>query len=180
MEQAACGRRDHQQADGVRPRGLAEDRHATGIAAEGGDVVAHPSQRRDLILEPQVARGPILGVEFRMGEEAEDAEPVVDRHKDDARARQRGPIVDRQGAGSEAEAPAVDPHYDGPFLAGGVRGGPDVQRQAILAVVDRPVRVAGDADARTPRAEAPGVQRPPPGSTGRGGRQRKGPTGGAA
>ena len=37
------------------PGRLAEDRHVAGVAAEGGDVVAHPLQRRDLVEQAEVA-----------------------------------------------------------------------------------------------------------------------------
>ena len=49
----------------------------SGIAAEVGDVVAHPAQRRLLVGQAVVA-DVARRTQRRMGQEAERAEPVVD------------------------------------------------------------------------------------------------------
>ena len=70
-----------------------------------------------------------------MGEEAERAHAVVERHQDDVLA---GPVLTvelRLGAPAFAEAAAEDPHGHGQLLVhlpGGL--GPDIQVKAVLAV----------------------------------------------
>src|SRR5262249_58083465 len=109
VKEAGRERRRHQRADRERSRRLAEDRDVARIAAEGRDVVAHPAQRRDLIEQAVVARGAVsrLARQLGMREEAEDAEPVVERDDDDAFARQRLAVVARLGSGARLEAAAV-------------------------------------------------------------------------
>jgi hypothetical protein len=47
-----------------------------------------PAQRRELILEAEIAGG-AFGIEIGMREKSEHAEPVVERHHDDAASRKR-------------------------------------------------------------------------------------------
>ena len=54
VEQAARSGYRHQRRHRDAARRLAEDRHVAGVAAERGDVVAHPLQRRDLVAEAEV------------------------------------------------------------------------------------------------------------------------------
>ena len=54
LEQAACLRRSEQGEHALAAGGLAEDRHVAGIAAEGGDVVAYPLQRGDLVEQAEI------------------------------------------------------------------------------------------------------------------------------
>src|SRR5687767_7122093 len=56
MEEAVRGRRRGQHADRHPPGGLAEDRHGVRIAAELRDVVLHPPQGGNLILQTVIAR----------------------------------------------------------------------------------------------------------------------------
>ena len=58
-----------------------------GIAAERGDVVAHPLERGDLVEDAEVAGALRCRRKLVEVEEAERAEPVVDRHEHDAVAR---------------------------------------------------------------------------------------------
>ena len=78
-----------------RARGFAENGDVGWIAAERGDVVAHPAQRRDLVEQAVVAGDSCRGflAEFGMGEIAEHAEPVVYRNQDDAAPGEGAPIV---------------------------------------------------------------------------------------
>lgn len=46
----------HQNADLPSATGLTEDRDATGISAEIGDVVPNPLKRRDQIQHPHIGR----------------------------------------------------------------------------------------------------------------------------
>ena len=180
----ACGARHREQrADADRAGRLARDRHGVGVAAEGRDVVAYPLQGPHLVEEAEVRRC--------VGQEREplDAEPVVDRDRDDAVAGEGGAVGHRYGAGAVDERAAVDPdeHRQAPRVR--VRG-PHAQVEVLVAR-DRGVRqqrrrtVAGSpASAPSGRARRPRGCRstrapvPAPGSGGRPpGRRRKGSRG---
>src|SRR6185437_11702460 len=65
--------------------GLAEYRHTMRIAAKLRDVVAHPLQSGDLVLEPGVARAvAALLAQFGVSQKTEGAYPVGNRHEHDA------------------------------------------------------------------------------------------------
>ena len=87
-------RRDDQRRDELRSGAVAHERYVPLVAAEAVHVLLQPGQRCDLIRDRVVAaagdgRAAVLGREGRVREEAEDAEPVVDRDKDDGlRARE--------------------------------------------------------------------------------------------
>ena len=88
-EQTCGGRAGQQRGHDASARGLAEQRHPAGVAAERGDVVAHPRAARTA---RRAGRGwsrtsCASGAERRQVEEAERAEPVV--HRDDRRRRRR-------------------------------------------------------------------------------------------
>ena len=128
------GRR--RQAVRIRRAGrLATDRHVAGVAAEGGNVVVHPAQRRDQIEKRVVARRVSLGLlrQLRMGEEAEDAQPVVHRDQHDALSCQAFAVVDRHRARAFGVGAAVDVDVDRPLLRRRCRGRPHVQVQAVFA-----------------------------------------------
>ena len=134
VEQAAGSGYRHQRRHRDAARRLAEDRHVAGVAAERGDVVAHPLQRRDLVAEAEVRVERPLGggIAGDVGE-AERAEPVVERDVDDvAGAGERVPGVPRHGRRPDAERAAVDPHHHGPRRAGRRRRD-HVDRQAVFA-----------------------------------------------
>ena len=113
---------------------LAEDRDIVGIAAEGGDVALHPLQAGDLVEQAVVARGMLrqFGGERGMGEEAQHADAIVDRHHDHAALGQPRAVEGRTRGRAYLEAAAVDPHHDRQ-RALGVDRRPDVQGEAILA-----------------------------------------------
>jgi hypothetical protein len=130
-EQPARAVHRHQAGRAHGARRLAGDRHLVGVPPEGGDVVAHPLERRDLVEQPAVLRSAVAEQQEAVG-----AEPVVDRHRDDAVPGEGRPVVHRHGAGPEHEGAAVDPHQHG--QAGGVRvGRPDVEVEDLLARDDR-------------------------------------------
>src|SRR5215472_205708 len=114
----------HRQAAGR----LARDGHVVRIAAEARDVALDPAQCRLLVHQPVVAgRAARPGGERRVGEEAERAEAVVDRHDDGAGRRELGAVI---VAGSVLdETSAVDPHQHGPaaLIVTTYRRGVDVQ-----------------------------------------------------
>ena len=96
LEQSARLGQAEQRAHAHAARGLAEDGHVLGIAAEGRDVLAHPGERRDLVEDALVAgRRDAPAGQLVKAQEAERAEPVVDRHHHDVAAlRERRSVVE--------------------------------------------------------------------------------------
>ena len=91
-------------------------------------------ERGDLVEQPDVpGPGELVAEQLGEMEKAEGAEPVVDGHDDDvAPWHQAGAVVPGDAARAGGERAAVDPDHDRP--AGVVEaGGPDVERQAVLA-----------------------------------------------
>src|SRR3546814_10120250 len=82
---------------------------SSDLAAEGADVVAHPAQRRGLVLEPGVAGARVgLAEQVLHPQEAERAEPVVDGDHDDVVVeRERGAVVPRRAAAARRERSSV-------------------------------------------------------------------------
>ena len=112
-EEPARRRRRHQRRDRVAARRLAEHRDARGIAAEGGDVLPHPSEQRDLVAQPEVAlERALAGAVAREVEVAERAEPVVEAHVHDAPAAHEPLALTREvPRRARAVSPAVDEHH---------------------------------------------------------------------
>ncbi len=79
MEQAFACRHRHHGRDLAAAAGLAEDRHVGRIAAEFGDVVAHPFERRDQIEHAGIGAVGELRQQLPEIEKAERVQPVVDR-----------------------------------------------------------------------------------------------------
>lgn len=113
--------------DAHAARALAEDGDVVPVAADAGDVAVHPVQRRLLVGEAEVADAreavcfQVVGNGFG-GEEAEEADAVVDCDADDWRA-DRGRVVNQfyhvvagVRRGAEQERAAVDPDHDGEVL----------------------------------------------------------------
>ena len=61
-EKSFGGGHGQQCGDGVRSRTLAEDRHVVGVAAEDGDVLAHPGKRHHEVAQVQVVVEGVLAV----------------------------------------------------------------------------------------------------------------------
>ncbi len=134
--------RDEVVAHRHRSGRLAGDGHLLRVAAEAGDVVVHPPQRRLLVGQAVVA-GFAIAAQRRMGQEAQRSQPVVDRDDDDVAPRGEPAGVVDVGAAVEEPAP-VDPHHDRPS-GGGRRAGrrPDVEVEAVLTGGPSEVRVEG-------------------------------------
>lgn len=92
-----------------------------------------PFEGLDLVHQAVVAGHAVQGfrAERRVGEIAEDAKPVVDRHHHDAFGGETRTVIEGLAAGSRDQRAAVDPDDDRRRLS--VSGRPDVQRQAVLA-----------------------------------------------
>ena len=159
-DQVLRHRRRHLRADRGRACRLAGDGHAPGVSAEGRDVLLHPAQRRGLIEQPVVARCVVRRLlrQFRVGEEAEDAEAVVNGDGHDAAAGHALAVVARLGAvpGHEPAAVKIDEHRQ-PLSAR--RGGrPDVEVEAVFAhPVGAEAHVAEDGVLHAARAELDGL-----------------------
>ena len=135
-EPARAGRdqvREHRHATGRLPG----DRDVARIASELCDVAPYPAQRR-LLVHQAVVAGRTAGPrrERRVGEEAERAQPVVDRDDDDAGRRELRSVV--VAAGILGEAAAVDPDQHRPVSLAAQRRRGDVEVQAVLSKGPRP------------------------------------------
>lgn len=135
----APGTDEGMQPDRFRSRALAEQRHVVPIAAEIGDVPLHPLERPDLVAETEV----VVAV---VGEEAEGAQAVVERHHDRlAGGREIGAVVQVPGArscrgdGSSSRAlversTVNEDHHRQLHVYSRAAGHPDVEIQAIFAL----------------------------------------------
>ena len=98
----------------MAPADSPNTRDVRGIAAEGRDVLPHPGERRDLIEQTRIGRRVLrFALERRQMQEAERAEPVVDRHHHDVAAPgEARAVVDglRSRAGGEGAAVEPDQH----------------------------------------------------------------------
>ena len=105
----------HQGRDLSAAAGLAIDGHVVRVAAEGGDVLVNPAQSRGQVGDARVAGGLIGRVVLRQVQEAQDVQPVVDRHGDHvAVAGLIGAVVGQHLHGAAAGvAAAVEPDHDG-------------------------------------------------------------------
>ena len=107
------------------------------VAAERGDVLLDPPQRRHDVEQAAVGRRVVEQ------QEAVDAQPVVERHADGAVAGEGAAVVGRDRAAAVAVRAAVDPHQHGQALAAAL-GGPDVEVEAVLALDDGLLEDAGE------------------------------------
>ena len=102
MEQPfALGHR-HQRGDFSTTSRLTEDRDEIRVAAEAGDIVAHPLERGDDVEQARAARQREVGshriAEIRV---TEHVEPMIDGHDDDVvRLREAGAVENAAGAGA--------------------------------------------------------------------------------
>ena len=113
----------------------------SGSPPKTGDVVAHPTQRGQLVLESPVRREPVGIGQVPMTQEAQSAEAVIDGHDHGvAVAHQLPAPVEEDRAAPRGEAAAVDEDHDRsalPRLRPSVRRQfrrPHVEREAVLAV----------------------------------------------
>ncbi len=190
MEETPGERAGLQHGNAIGAGGLPEDGDVVRVAAEFRNVGANPMQRLDLIAIALVARDATsaLGGQFGMREVAETTQAIVDGHHHRAVSGEQPARV--HGARSRLQAAAVDPHHDRTPFPGMGGFGPDIQRQAIFALLgqQRAGRriVKGNADVRalnahrTRRGRIENAVPRDQGTTGAGGAQRRSPTGGAA
>ena len=148
MEQPRSRRTQQLHARAGTARTLPTHRHPLRVPIEVADVIMHPPQRRRLVLYPLVARRRepvrrVLRRQVALGEEAKQAEAVVDGHIHE------GLGVGHEAAGVQDVTPreraAVDVHVHGEAarrLGRGVGGGGHGQVQAVLGAL-QPARTVG-------------------------------------
>ena len=165
-----------------------------GIAAEGRDVVAHPAQRGQLVLEAPVPDQPVRVGQVPVTQEAERAEPVVDGHHHGVAVAHEVPApVEEDRPAARGEAAPVDEDHDRacpcPGSCVGDAGSSGVQtlseRQSSLCGSDADGSEGlvmpgsgGDCGAIGPKVDASRIS--PHASASNGGRQRSAPTGACA
>ena len=180
-EETLRPRRPEERRDAEAAGRLSCDGDPRRVAAEAGDVVPHPLERRDLVQDAVHAGGGELGAEARQVGEAQRPQAIVDGDGDDVAVRGEAlPVVPGHGALAGPVAAAMDPHeYRAPPVV--ERRRLHVQRQAVLVPArwdgighspGRDLRRSGAELARVAHA-APalvGRRRPePPAVDGRGG-----------
>src|SRR5262249_20598026 len=118
---------------------LAADGHLRRVTAEPGDIPVYPGQRRLLVHQAVVARLPVRAGQRRVGEEPEDAQPVVDGHHDDTGGvhDEAAVVLVRAAVGQPA---AVDPEVHRQPGAGADSGRAlHIEVQAVLRLGAGPV-----------------------------------------
>ena len=135
MEQSFGQRRRAQHADGDSSGRFAEDGHALGIAAEGGNVFLDPLETGDHVEQTVVARYVVLslGAQLRVHEESHLPHAVGNAYQDHALLGELLSAEGGNGRRAARESSAVDPHKNGNAIARRFRRAPDVQIQAVLA-----------------------------------------------
>ena len=122
------GLRRHGEDGGGGSSGvLSEDGHLVGVAAELLDVLLHPLEHHDLVLDAKVAGGEAVPG----GEEAEGPQAVVEGDEDDVVLQQVVGAEEVGGSSAHDESPAVDVDHDGALLLVQLRG-VDVEEEAVL------------------------------------------------
>ncbi len=161
VEQTAGRGRGQEGAHRLATGRLARERHAAGIPTERGDVPLGPAQRRLLVEQAVVARTPLA--QPGQVEEAEHAEPVVDRDDHDVVGpREQRAVV--EVARTAHEAPAVDPEQHRQRVVRAPFGGVDVEVEAVLTrarAAARRLLTARTGTVRRPDTRPRGRGRPP-------------------
>ncbi len=137
-EEAAGEGRGHEDGGVDAAGGFAEEGDVGGIATEGCDVLLHPAESGDLVEEAVVAGAVVgrLGGELGVGEEAHDAEAIVDGDEDYAMGGEDGAVVCGLRAAADAVASSMQPDHDGEMRAGLERWCPDVEVEAVFGGVE--------------------------------------------
>ena len=134
MEQPRRLRADSEHIHVFRTRRLSADGDVLRVSAERGDIVPHPFQRGNLVLNRVIPGNMVRAFrrQFRAGQEAEDADTVVKGHIDDAFPRNGLAVVNVAGSSAGGIAAAVDEHHHRRVLR--VSGGPYIQIEAVLRI----------------------------------------------
>ena len=122
------------------------DRDLFRIATEGRDIALHPLQGGDLVEQAEIHRA-LWPRHRRMREETQRAHPVVDRHHDDAFARERRTVVHRHAAGTEDQRAAMDPDQNRAIARAFLQWRPDIEVEAVFGDAAR-IAAVGDGQLR--------------------------------
>ena len=137
MEQSSRKRRSHQRQHAARTGRLAKYGDVLRIAAERGNVIAHPFQGLDLIEQRKVMHHAFFfPLKRRMGKKAEVSETVINCHHHRAALRQRPAVIRRQTASAECKSSAVQPDHHRKRI-GAYDWRPDVKVQAVFRELAR-------------------------------------------
>ena len=105
------------------------------VAAEGRNVVFNPLQRGDQVQDAVVAGGVIAAFrsQLRVGQVAEDSQPVVQRDDDTASLGKAFAVVTVQMSVALRISSAVEIYADRKLFPGAVCGSPYIEVQAVFA-----------------------------------------------
>ena len=118
-----------------RAGALPHDGDAPGIAAERRNVVMHPLQRTELVIQTVVAGVAGFGRKFGQAGKAKRPEAVVDGNRDDPFGRPDRAVEVLFIPAAAGKAAAVDVKQHRKFgFGGGFGRSPDIQEQAVFAV----------------------------------------------
>ena len=137
MEKPFRRRHGEKRGDFLTAAGFSEDEDSAGIAAEIGNVVAHPGERGDDIEHADVAGGfkRIAGV-AEVGI-AEQAEAVIDCDDHDiSTTGEIRAVIQRSGTGAGGECASVAPDHHGTLVIVLHARRPNVENKTILAFAD--------------------------------------------
>ncbi len=154
-EQAGGQGRRQQKTDVLGAGAVAHHRDIARIAAERGDVGAHPLKRLDLVHQGVIARCAVaFGGQGRMRQEAEYAEAILDR--DDDHALRREARHDRPGRAAGAIGAAMDEDDNRPVRCRGERRRAHFEIQTILATGPGQIGIPAVGDLGAGRRAGPG------------------------
>ena len=105
---------------------LSEDGHVVWVSSEVPDVVPHPLQSLDHVLQTVVSRG----VRVLSAQEAQGSQAVVDGHHDHVLVHQMIGAVGECVSIATGEGSSVDPHHHGQIVVQGLRV--DTQVETVL------------------------------------------------
>ncbi len=134
VEQSAREGASRQQVGAPGAGRLAEDGDRLRIAAESRDILLHPLQGGDLIEQAEIGGSGVIGFpgQFRMREETEHAQAIVDGHHDDTLPGQLFAIVGGHRRSPGGQRAAVDPHHHRELVIRRFGCRIDIQIQAVL------------------------------------------------
>ena len=125
----ACHLGHHASAAG----GLAGNGNLFRVSAEGCDVPLHPAQSGLLVQVAEIGRGVrLLRGNFRMRQESQRANPVVNRHNHDSAPGDPLPVKLHLRRISALQPAAEEPYQHRLLLIRALRVGPHIQVQAVL------------------------------------------------
>ena len=120
-----------------RTAGLTGDGDPLRVAAEGGNILFYPLAGFAHIVQGIVAgSAAALFCQIRVGEEAQEAQTVVDGHNNNILPSGKAcAVADHLAAASGHHAAAVNPDEYRQLVLRGLGGGPHIQIQTVLLIL---------------------------------------------